>query len=93
MGRRSRPLYGANIKRRKNPYRVLNGFYKWSRPPILKPASCNSPALADLIGARAAVQRGRMVNRVFGEPSSELPERHEAGDFATKTWDKLAPGN
>jgi GST-like protein len=49
--------------------------------------------LADLIGARAAVQRGRMVNRVFGEPSSELPERHEAGDFATKTWDKLAPGN
>jgi GST-like protein len=45
---------------------------------------------ADLIGARPAVQRGRMVNRVFGEPSSQLPERHDANDFATKTQDKLA---
>ena len=46
---------------------------------------------ADLIAARPAVQRGRMVNRVFGEPSSQLAERHDAGDFATKTQDKLAP--
>lgn len=44
---------------------------------------------ADAIGARPAVQRGRMVNRVFGEPSSQLHERHEAGDFATRTQDKL----
>lgn len=42
----------------------------------------------DLIGARPAVQRGRMVNRVFGEPSSQLHERHDAGDFDTKTQDK-----
>ena len=47
---------------------------------------------ADAIGARPAVQRGRMVNRVFGEPSSQLHERHDAGDFATRTQDKLAPG-
>ncbi len=44
---------------------------------------------ADTLGARAAVQRGRMVNRVFGEPASQLRERHDAADFATKTEDKL----
>ncbi len=44
---------------------------------------------ADLIGSRPAVQRGRMVNRVTGEPSSQLHERHDAADFATKTQDKL----
>jgi len=44
---------------------------------------------ADTIAARAAVQRGRMVNRVFGEPASQLHERHDAADFATKTQDKL----
>jgi len=31
-----------------------------------------------------------MVNRVNGEPSSQLRERHDASDFATKTQDKLA---
>jgi GST-like protein len=46
---------------------------------------------ADEIGARPAVQRGRMVNRTFGEPSSQLHERHEASDFDTKTQDKVAP--
>ena len=44
----------------------------------------------DAIAARPAVRRGRMVNRVQGEPSSQLHERHEAGDFDTKTQDKLA---
>jgi GST-like protein len=42
----------------------------------------------DLITARPAVKRGRMVNRTAGEPSSQLHERHEAGDFDTKTADK-----
>jgi len=42
------------------------------------------------IGERPAVQRGRMVNRVWGEPSSQLPERHDASDFETKTQDKVA---
>lgn len=44
---------------------------------------------AQAIGERPAVQRGRMVNRVFGEPSSQLHERHAATDFATRTQDKL----
>ncbi len=47
---------------------------------------------ADAIGARPAVQRGRMVNRVSGEPSSQLHERHDASDFDTRTQDKLAAG-
>ena len=45
---------------------------------------------ADAIGERPAVRRGRMVNRAFGEPSSQLHERHDASDFETKTQDKLA---
>jgi GST-like protein len=44
---------------------------------------------ADAIGARPAVQRGRMVNRVMGDPASQLHERHDASDFHTSTQDKL----
>jgi GST-like protein len=46
---------------------------------------------ADLIAERPAVQRGRMVNRAWGQPSGQLHERHDASDFETKTQDKLAP--
>ena len=46
----------------------------------------------DQIAARPAVQRGRMVNRVMGNPASQLHERHDASDFDTKTQDKLAQG-
>ena len=45
---------------------------------------------AEQIAQRPAVQRGRMVNRTFGQPSSQLHERHEAVDFETRTQDKLA---
>ncbi len=45
----------------------------------------------DAIAERPAVMRGRMVNRAWGEPSSQLHERHEASDFALKTQDKVAP--
>jgi GST-like protein len=45
----------------------------------------------DEIAARPAVQRGRKVNRAFGEPSSQLHERHDASDFDTKTQDKVNP--
>ena len=45
---------------------------------------------ADQIAQRPAVQRGRKVNRVFGDPASQLHERHDASDFDTKTQDKLA---
>ncbi|MCU0655235.1 MAG: glutathione-dependent disulfide-bond oxidoreductase [Polyangiaceae bacterium] len=44
---------------------------------------------ANLVGARPAVQRGRMVNRVLGDPRGCLPERHDASDFETRTLDKL----
>ena len=46
----------------------------------------------DQIAQRSAVQRGRMVNRTWGQPSSQLHERHDAGDFdtQTQTQDKLA---
>ena len=44
---------------------------------------------ADEIEARPAVQRGRMVNRVWGESAEQLPERHDASDFEHRTKDKL----
>lgn len=45
------------------------------------------------IAERPAAKRGRMVNRPFGEPSSQLLERHDASDFETKTQDKLQPAD
>jgi GST-like protein len=47
---------------------------------------------ARLVGERPAVRRGRMVNRLTGELSSQLHERHADGDFETKTQDKLQAG-
>ncbi|WP_445286881.1 glutathione-dependent disulfide-bond oxidoreductase [Variovorax atrisoli] len=44
---------------------------------------------ADEIAKRPAVQRGRMVNRTWGQPTSQLHERHDASDFDTRTQDKL----
>lgn len=46
---------------------------------------------ADDILARAAVQRGRIVNRTWGEPSEQLHERHDASDFDLNTEDKRVP--
>ncbi|HUJ88251.1 MAG TPA: glutathione-dependent disulfide-bond oxidoreductase [Burkholderiales bacterium] len=43
----------------------------------------------DEIAQRPAAKRGRMVNRTWGEPSSQLHERHDAGDFDTGTQDKV----
>ena len=45
------------------------------------------------IGSRPAVKRGRMVNRVWGEPQEQLRERHDASDFELRTADKLEPKN
>ena len=45
---------------------------------------------ADQLYARPAVRRGRMVNRLQGEPSEQLRERHDASDFDTRTQDKIA---
>ncbi len=44
---------------------------------------------ADQIGERPAVKRGQMVNRNFGDPASQLHERHDARDFKTRTHDKI----
>jgi GST-like protein len=30
-----------------------------------------------------------MVNRTTGDPAKQLRERHDAGDFDTKTQDKI----
>ncbi|WP_320176966.1 glutathione-dependent disulfide-bond oxidoreductase [Roseovarius pacificus] len=49
----------------------------------------NVMAWAQKIDARPAVRRGRMVNRTSGEPHEQLLERHDAGDFDTKTQDKI----
>ena len=46
-----------------------------------------------MILARPAVKRGRMVNRTYGDPSTQLHERHDASDFDIKTQDKLAATN
>jgi GSH-dependent disulfide-bond oxidoreductase len=45
---------------------------------------------ADVIGERPAVKRGRIVNRLQGDPANQLHERHDASDFELKTQDKLA---
>lgn len=43
------------------------------------------------VGARAAVKRGQMVNRPFGDKSKQLLERHDASDFELRTQDILDP--
>ena len=45
----------------------------------------------DQIAQRPAVQRGRMVNRTWGQPSSQLPERHDASDFDTQVKSDPSP--
>ena len=44
---------------------------------------------ADEIYARPAFQRGKMVNKAWGDPAEQLHERHSAADFETKTQDKI----
>jgi len=43
------------------------------------------------LAERKTVQRGRMVNRTSGPLEEQLHERHDAGDFETRTQDKLEP--
>ena len=47
---------------------------------------------ADALLRRPAVERGSKVNRTYGNPASQLHERHDASDFDTRTQDKLAAG-
>ncbi len=48
---------------------------------------------AETVYSRPAVKRGRMVNRMQGEPAEQLRERHDANDFDTKTQDKIQPAS
>lgn len=48
---------------------------------------------ANEIAQRPAAQRGRMVNRTFGDLDEQLHERHDSGDFDTQTQDKLQGEN
>ena len=56
------------------------------------PDYTNVKRWADDMLQRPAVKRGRMVNRTWGDPAGQLRERHDAGDFETKTGDKLEAG-
>lgn len=47
----------------------------------------------DAIYNRPAFQRGKMVNKAWGEESEQLRERHAASDFDTQTWDKIKPAD
>ena len=44
---------------------------------------------AKQIDARPAVKRGRIVNKLTGDLSEQLHERHDASDFEQRTQDKL----
>lgn len=46
---------------------------------------------AKAIGERPGARRGRMVNRMVGNRAEQLRERHDAGDFDTRTQDRLEP--
>ncbi|HEX8936929.1 MAG TPA: glutathione-dependent disulfide-bond oxidoreductase [Sphingomicrobium sp.] len=44
---------------------------------------------AKQIDERPAVKRGSIVNKLSGDPSEQLHERHDASDFELRTQDKL----
>jgi GST-like protein len=44
---------------------------------------------AHAIDGRPAVKRGRMVNKMTGDPAEQLHERHDASDFELRTEDKI----
>lgn len=43
----------------------------------------------DLVGGRETVKRGRMVNRTFGKPETQVRERHDARDFDVNREDMV----
>jgi GST-like protein len=44
---------------------------------------------AKQIDERPAVKRGRIVNKMTGDPAEQLHERHDASDFDLRTEDKI----
>lgn len=74
------PWYGALVLG--NLYNAAEFLSVHEYPHVLR--------WAQQIAARPAVQRGRMVNRTWGDAHEQLHERHDASDFALRTQDKLA---
>lgn len=48
---------------------------------------------AKMLADRPAVKRGAMVNKAWGNPETQLRNRHAASDFDTSTWDKIGPSD
>ncbi len=67
---------------------VLGNVYGDSAQFLDVAAYPNLQRWAQEIAKRPAVQRGRIVNRTWGEPSEQLHERHDASDFELRTEDK-----
>lgn len=67
---------------------VLNDVYG-AAEFLDAPAYTNVLRWARELAARPAVQRGRKVNRTWGDPRDQLWERHDASDFELRTQDKL----
>lgn len=72
------PWYGALV--RDEVYSAAEFLHAQSYPHVLR--------WAEAIAQRPAVQRGRIVNKVWGEPEEQLHERHAASDFDERTADK-----
>ena len=102
--RRARPAPGRERRTwratttRSPTWRSGPGTARWPRACSTARASscrCRSTATccAGPTRSRSArpCKRGRMVNRTWGQPSSQLHERHDASDFDTRTQDKLSP--
>ena len=68
---------------------VLNKVYEAAEYLDVENSYPNVIRWAKSIDSRPAVKRGEMVNRTWGEPGEQLPERHAASDFETRTADKL----
>lgn len=68
---------------------VTEGAYEEAKTFLQAHEYTNVVRWAETIFARPAVQRGRMVNAATGNLSKQLRNRHDAGDFDTKTQDKL----
>ncbi|HEV8077665.1 MAG TPA: glutathione-dependent disulfide-bond oxidoreductase [Marinobacter sp.] len=76
------PWYGALVKNQ--VYEAAEFLDAQSYTHVLR--------WAEEVAKRPAVQRGRMVNKVTGEPHKQLRERHDASDFELRTEDKINPG-
>lgn len=73
------PWYGALV--RNEVYEAAEFLDVQSYPHVVR--------WAEAVAQRPAVQRGRIVNKVWGEPEEQLHERHAATDFQHRTADKL----